>query len=61
MSSETVIVKLLGKEYQVACPEGQEQALVQSAQYLDKQMQAIRSTGKVIGLERIAGRMVDGV
>ena len=54
MSNETVIVKLLNKEYQVACPPGQEQALQQSAKYLDRQMQAIRGAGKVIGLERIA-------
>ncbi len=54
MTNETVVVKLLNKEYQVACPAGQEQALQQSANYLDKQMQQIRGTGKVIGLERIA-------
>ena len=54
MSNETVIVKLLDKEYQVACPPGQQQALVRSANYLDNQMRNIRSTGKVIGLERIA-------
>jgi cell division protein ZapA len=54
VSNETVIVKLLDKEYQVACPPGQQQALVRSANYLDNQMRNIRSTGKVIGLERIA-------
>tara|TARA_B110000211_G_C13786036_1_gene424112 strand:+ start:157 stop:474 length:318 start_codon:yes stop_codon:yes gene_type:complete len=54
VSNETVIVKLLDKEYQVACPSGQQQALVRSANYLDSQMRNIRSTGKVIGLERIA-------
>ena len=50
----TVTVKILEKEYQVACPEEQEAELVVSAQYLDKQMRSIRDTGKVIGLERIA-------
>jgi cell division protein ZapA len=50
----TVTVKILEKEYQVACPEGQEAELVVSAKYLDKQMRSIRDTGKVIGLERIA-------
>lgn len=54
MSNNTVIVHLLDKDYQVACPPGQEQALEQSARYLDKQMRSIRSSGKVIGLERIA-------
>jgi cell division protein ZapA len=50
----TVTVKILDKDYQVACPEEQEAELVVSAKYLDKQMRAIRETGKVIGLERIA-------
>ena len=50
----TVTVKILDKEYQVACPEEQEAELAVSAKYLDKQMRNIRDTGKVIGLERIA-------
>ena len=50
----TVTVKILDKEYQVACPEEQEAELLVSAKYLDKQMRGIRDTGKVIGLERIA-------
>ncbi|NCF16747.1 MAG: cell division protein ZapA [Haliea sp.] len=50
----TVTVKILDKEYQVACPEEQEADLIVSAKYLDKQMRDIRDTGKVIGLERIA-------
>jgi cell division protein ZapA len=49
-----VTVKILDKEYKVACPEEQEAELVVSAKYLDKQMRSIRDTGKVIGLERIA-------
>jgi cell division protein ZapA len=50
----TVTVKILDKEYQVACPEDQESELTVSAKYLDKQMRGIRDSGKVIGLERIA-------
>jgi cell division protein ZapA len=50
----TVTVKILDKDYQVACPEEQEAELMVSAKYLDKQMRGIRDTGKVIGLERIA-------
>ena len=50
----TVTVKILDKDYQVACPREQEAELVVSAKYLDKQMRSIRETGKVIGLERIA-------
>ena len=51
---KTVTVKILDKEYQVACPEDQEEDLSTSAKYLDKQMRKIRDTGKVIGVERIA-------
>ncbi|MEE8056831.1 MAG: cell division protein ZapA [Pseudomonadales bacterium] len=54
MSSDTVVVKLLDKDYQVSCPAGQQTALAQSAGYLDQQMRSIRANGKVIGLERIA-------
>ena len=54
MSNETVFVKILDKEYQVACPREERQALVESAQLLDERMKAIRGTGAVIGLERIA-------
>ena len=52
--SDTVNVKILDKEYQVACPEDQQSDLTTSAKYLDKQMRKIRQSGKVIGVERIA-------
>lgn len=52
--ANTVTVKILEKEYQVACPDEQQSELESSAKYLDKQMRSIRDTGKVIGLERIA-------
>ena len=52
--ADTAAVSILGKEYQVACPAEQHAELLLSARYLDEQMRAIRATGKVIGLERIA-------
>jgi cell division protein ZapA len=52
--ANTVIVKIMDKEYQVACPPEQERALLESARHLDKQMRQVRDGGKVIGLERIA-------
>ena len=51
---KTLTVHLLGKDYQVSCPPGQERGLERAAQRLDQQMQAIRNGGKIIGLERIA-------
>ncbi|PLW83545.1 cell division protein ZapA [Kineobactrum sediminis] len=53
-TTNTFSVHILDKEYQVACPEEQQAELITSARYLDKQMRAIRNSGKVIGLERIA-------
>lgn len=54
MSASTFSVTILEKEYQVACPKDQQAELLLSARHLDEQMRAIRATGKVIGLERIA-------
>ena len=45
--AQTVLVHILDKEYQVACPEGQQEDLIVSARYLDRQMRSIRDTGKV--------------
>jgi cell division protein ZapA len=53
-NASTFSVTILDKEYQVACPPEQQAELLLSARHLDEQMRAIRSTGKVIGLERIA-------
>lgn len=56
MSNEMVrvTVRILEKEYQVACPEEERAALIQSAELLSSKMQEIRATGKVVGLDRIA-------
>lgn len=54
MSNETVFVKILDKDYQVACPREERSALQQSAELLDERMREIKRSGSVIGLERIA-------
>ena len=54
MRQHTVSIEILDKSYQVACEPEQEPELRQAASDLDDQMRAIRSTGKVIGLERVA-------
>lgn len=53
-NANTVTVTILEKDYQIACPPAQQAELLLSAKHLDEQMRAIRATGKVIGLERIA-------
>jgi len=47
-------VKILEKEYQVACPASERAALLDSAELLNKRMREIRDSGKVVGLDRIA-------
>ena len=47
-------VKILGREYQVACPADERDELLASARYLDDRMQAIRKRAAGLGVERIA-------
>lgn len=58
MSNDTktlpVSIKILGKEYRVACSEEEQETLLLSAQELDDQMRKIRDSGKVNGADRIA-------
>lgn len=49
-----VSVRLLEREYQVACPAEERSDLLDSAEYLDGKMREIRDSGKVVGLDRIA-------
>jgi len=49
-----VSIRILGKEYQVACPIEEKSDLLASADLLNKKMQDIRNTGKVLGLDRVA-------
>lgn len=49
-----VSLNILGKEYKIACAKDEQDALIHSAQELDKQMRKIRDTGKVAGADRIA-------
>src|SRR5256885_425437 len=53
-AGEGVTVTILGKEFVVACPENERNALISAAAYLDKKMREIQTSGKVIGTERTA-------
>lgn len=53
-ASAQVNIKILEKEYQIACPASERAALLDSAELLNRKMREIRDTGKVIGLDRIA-------
>ena len=56
MKDETVPVTVLimEKEYRIACATNHKDSLVNSATLLNNKMQEIRSSGKVIGSDRIA-------
>jgi cell division protein ZapA len=49
-----VSIRILEKEYQVACPAEERTDLLDAAEYLNSKMREIRETGAVMGLDRIA-------
>jgi cell division protein ZapA len=49
-----VTIKILEKEYNVACPVEERAALQASADLLNAKMREIRDSGKVVGLDRVA-------
>jgi len=54
MADSTLDITILGRTYKVACEEGEREALLRTAAYLDAKMGDIRKAGKVSGTERIA-------
>ena len=49
-----ISLRLLDREYQVACPAEERSDLLDSAEYLDAKMKEVRDSGTVVGLDRIA-------
>ena len=49
-----VTITVMGREFRVAAPDGEERQLLESVDFLNKKMREIRDTGKVVGNERIA-------
>lgn len=49
-----VTIRILEKEYTVACPDGEREALETSAKRVDQEMRKVRKSGKVLGTDRIA-------
>ena len=44
---KTVDVSIMGREFSIACPESERDALLSAVSYLDKKMCDIRDAGKV--------------
>ncbi len=49
-----VSIRILDKEYQVACRVSERTDLLDSAEILNAKMREIRDSGRVVGLDRIA-------
>jgi cell division protein ZapA len=53
-AAESIEVSLLGQDYHIACPAGQEEALLVAAQFLDEKIQALSASLKKPVPERLA-------
>lgn len=51
---ETLSIKILDKEFQIACPRNEQADLLKAANLFDSRIKEIRASGKVVGLERMA-------
>ena len=49
-----VSVRIMEKEYMIACPYDERSALLDAAEFLNARMREIRDNGRVVGIDRIA-------
>ena len=54
MSAKGVNISILGRDFSVACPDDEQDALLEAARYLDGNMKEIQKSGKIIGADRVA-------
>jgi cell division protein ZapA len=52
--AQPINISILDKDYKVACPAGEQSALLESAKFLDGKMREMRDSGTIMGSERIA-------
>ncbi|MEH6470688.1 MAG: cell division protein ZapA [Halopseudomonas sp.] len=52
--SDKVAIQILGKDLLISCPAEAQPELMTTAQLLNQRMQAIKTNGKVFGLDRIS-------
>ena len=52
--AKTIEISILGRNYRIACEEGEREALLEAVSYLDSKMGEIKNSGKVNGTDRIA-------
>ena len=51
---EALDVKIMGREFRIACTPEERAALQQAVNIVETKMSGIRNTGKVVGLDKIA-------
>ena len=51
MSKEGVKVRILDRNFTIACPPGEQEAVEAAAEYLNDQLENMQAQSKVIGLE----------
>jgi cell division protein ZapA len=51
---KALTINIMGREFRVACPEGEEKALLGSVDFLNRRLREVKDTGKVVGNDRIA-------
>jgi len=50
----SISISILGRDYQIACPPEEEDALRRAARHLDQQMEDLRRRGASLGYDKIA-------
>jgi len=51
---KALTINVMGREFRVACPEGEEKQLLASVDFLNRRLREVKDTGKVVGNDRIA-------
>ena len=54
MGDSGLNIKIMDKDYRVACPPDQQASLRESAEFLNDRLNEIKGKGSIIGTERIA-------
>jgi len=54
MANEQFSVNILGREYRLSCPPEEKGALLAAVDYVDRKMQEVKNSGKVMSSDRIA-------
>lgn len=49
-----VTVRILDRDYHIACPPDERESLLKAADLLSQEMSEVRDSGRVVGMDRIA-------